>query len=265
MARSRLSTGRLAALLVALASCVGTALREATPPSTGQHLIGRVVTTDGRPIEGATLEARTYAGRGLAVTLAKELDADGTVVARATSDSDGRFALSIAVRGAVDVLVSKRGLANSVLEARLPGDELECVLAEPATLTGVVRERTRGTPIAGASVDLFPIVEWFPRSRAHATMTASDGSFRFADLPPGAVRAQVRAPGFSHAAAGRYVELHANARSTVDFELTRCPSARVRVVDHTSGKSIVGATIGAFTATSRAITDADGWATVVGD
>lgn len=276
MARSRGLRWWLATLIVAAAGCASEARRVAPSDSTRESaanapvdariptLSGRVTTPDGAPIEGAEVEARTYAGRGLAELIAKELDPLGTVAASARSDTDGRFALPIDVRGTVDVLVSKPGLASVVLEARLPGDELACVLEKPATLAGRVVESDGGAPIAGARIDLYPHVGAFPRSRAHATTSAVDGSFEFVGLPPGVVRAMARASAHTTTGAGVIVELRAGERASVELKVARGVSARVRVIESVNRAPIEGANVGLFGEPDDTRTDAQGFATLVG-
>lgn len=283
MARTRGLGWWLATLIVAGASCVSDApleaprdapsdspLRSATEAPTEvagdaqlPTLSGRVTTPDGAPVEGAELEARTYAGRGLAELIAKEFDPHGTVVASARSDADGRFTLPIDVRGAVDLLVSKPGFARAVLEARLPGDELACVLAKPATLAGRVVEVDGGAPIAGARIDLYPLIGDFPRSRAHATTSASDGSFELTGLPPGAVRVLARAAAHTTTGAGVAIEVQPGERAVVDFQLARGKSTRVRVEERATGAPIADATLELLGSPERATTDAAGRATLV--
>src|ERR1700758_2267090 len=71
---------------------------------------------------------------------------------------------------------------------------IPCVLAqqtasEPVELRGKVVNSVTGEPVAGALVQIYA-------SERKAQFTASDGTFAFADLPPGSYSPVARKPGF---------------------------------------------------------------------
>jgi EmrB/QacA subfamily drug resistance transporter len=159
------------------------------PPARLPALGGRVTDPVGRVVS-AVLTLTTAGGRQ---------------VARARTDSDGRFALD-AGPGAYLLLVTAPGLEPSVREIRLNGEPVtaDTTLSGTAGLSGVVSGGFG--PVAGARVTLLD-QEGEVR---HATTTDTDGRYRFADVRSGeyTVIASGHPPTTSslHIAAGDHVQ-----------------------------------------------------------
>ena len=206
----------------------------------GATIVGRVVTTAGQPIADARIRA-----------------SGGEVTQRryATSTADGRFELDGARRVAVQTLVvsatgfGRTHLDVSVLDVErfdvqdvvLPsGRAVEGVVLGPdgvpvsdvtVTLQGANRDRGRLLP-SGAKAPNDAFVD------RQTTRTDTQGTFRFADLPPATYEVEVSPRG--RRGILRPIELGATADLRgVEFRLAGSRRLRVRVHD-TAGRPLVG-------------------------
>ena len=121
------------------------------PPDTGISgtIRGRLVDTRGAPIadEPVDLLGRRDAWQG-----ARPRDAIHDVVDRTRSDADGRFELGARAGAMHDVLAGGRRHPRRRIVPVAAGTELEIVLSDPHTLTGLVLAQETGWPVPGARV-----------------------------------------------------------------------------------------------------------------
>lgn len=143
-------------------------------PETGMPLLtvtGRVLTPDGEPVGGATVEAWEFGG---------------SVAASDTSAVDGVYTLRMVRRGSF--LLRARdplpgGLVSPVSSPLFPNrpvmSGMDIVLVEPVTVRGRVLDR-RQQPIAGATVRATDAIRTVLAPEA---LTGEDGRYELAGLP----------------------------------------------------------------------------------
>jgi protocatechuate 3,4-dioxygenase beta subunit len=197
----------------------------------GAEASGRVVDTDGQPVEGA--QVRLHASRS-ATNRDDWRDPERFLSLQILTGPDGRFLYRNLAPGGYDLQVLREGLAPRLIRlevsARARSVGVGDFRLEPgAVIAGRVTDE-EDRPVAGAQVGLTS-----DTSNPMATdgqkpvETAADGSFRLESLPPGArVVLWVQAPGFVRGS-GRSVE--APTSYPVQIALQRDRSLAVRVVD----------------------------------
>ena len=144
----------------------------------GARLAGRVIHShDRQPVRGARV-----------VMLDPQLT--GGV---AVTDAAGAFEFAPLARTPVTLTVEKAGFQQVTVGPHLPKEESLTVALPPLPslqLTGLVRSRAKGRPIAGAVVRLISRGQQLQR-----TLTGADGRFRMAAVPEQA-RMSIAAEGF---------------------------------------------------------------------
>ena len=152
------------------------------------------------------------------------------------ADIDGEHVLRGVPRGTLTVSASAPGLADGTARVVSEGTgELACVvrLPEPGAVEGEVRDATTREPIANALV------------MAHglgAVRTGEDGSFRLADLSPGASSYGLGAFADGYAPAYRYLKIASGRTERIAFLLDGTLRVFGRVVDD-AGVGLPGAVV----------------------
>ncbi len=169
----------------------------------GRAAAGRVVDAAGKPVAGA--EVRLLPAASDDLRIARE------TTVRALTDAAGAFRIDRLSPGAFDLRARAQGFAPTLVRrVSLPAgtaaaDLGTLVLQRGATLDGRVVDGA-GNPLAGATVQLTPpsgLSVWdLPlegEPGGWEQVTASDGAFSFAGLPPAGTTVTLRAvhPGFT--------------------------------------------------------------------
>jgi len=163
----------------------------AAPRDLRRRVVGRVVDRGGRPVEGASV--RLDLGAVLALADEHDLPVGLALEDEATTDAEGRFALTEPPRGRLRLSVRAAGYAPLVQRSlTLPPEgehdlgDLE--LAEGALLSGRVVDAA-GRPVEGARLFDAHGQEGFVttgmRSARPLAVTLADGSFRVESLACG--------------------------------------------------------------------------------
>jgi len=142
----------------------------------GGCLTGLVQTSDGATVNGATVEVRREAESGGS---AGRLE--GELLARSGTNSLGRFRVTLAERGPVEVGVSAPGYANSVQSCVQAGQDLLVLMYECASLEVIARGPI-GEPVTSAQVDVRVATIGGGSCRSFK-ITNESGSATFDDLP----------------------------------------------------------------------------------
>lgn len=155
---------------------------------------------------------------------------DETQVARARTAPDGTFVLGPLERGFMTVVAEhpERGVASGDGQ---PGDFLELWLQPGAGVTGTVRARDGGQPLAGASVHV---------GRSVAT-TDAEGRYSFRNLPPPVWQIIAVADGYRQAR--RSLTIGPGDTRALDFALERGATLAGLVTDAQTGAPIAGAVV----------------------
>lgn len=172
----------------------------------GASIRGRVVDTEGRPVEGARLSGGT------------------SLVEDALTDAEGRFSCTVAP-GTLELLASAKGYSASLpLELTLgEGEQLAdvvLVLRPTCTLFARVRD-TSGVPIHGATVGLMEQLtnKVSLRGRFSDSETDARGVATLEGIPAGHFTLCAEAPGFHRTEQKSYLE--PGPPLTLDVVLTR--------------------------------------------
>lgn len=144
----------------------------------------------------------------------------------AVIDAEGRFALDGLEPGPAQVIVSAPSHAPSAPEpvaipASGPPASVAIWLSPPAALTGLVRDRASGQPIAGAEVEAEGLAERFAilpvRQRA---ITGASGAFALSGLPEGRVSLFAQAEGHHARIVGGVVLREGETAGPLTVDLT---------------------------------------------
>lgn len=214
----------------------------------GAALAGRVQDPAGRPVGGARVLAGCEAPSGERQQLL------------ATSAADGSYRIGGLQPGTLSrVRVTAPGFVPAEVDDS--GRELvagkttrfDLILVRGGVLEGVVRAPS-GRGLAGAEVRARAEPPTPGLAGAERAVTDAGGHYRMTEVPPGAGRVQVAAPGWyqPHPGRDRYVMSGSAPRQRVDVTLARGVPVAGRVVD-ASGHPVAGATV---TVAGRPIT---GW------
>ncbi|RKH30374.1 hypothetical protein D7Y13_13460 [Corallococcus praedator] len=176
-------------------------------------------------IEGFVMDAQ-----GLPAANA-EVQVDGNAEPGMTTGAQGGFSLE--VEPGAHALSARRGEESGVLDApvvSIAGSTVRDVrirLGPGAQLEGRVVERSSGTPVAGARIDILVSGEDGEAGRA---LSDAEGHFRIRGLVPGSYDARVSATGF--ASTVRYgLTVGAGERFPVDLMLSRTGAVEGQVRD----------------------------------
>lgn len=231
----------LARLIAPLALALPAAAQPLRDP-----LLGTVTAPDGRPVEGAVVEAWRAAGRGTGLLdLAYKNDFRRVEVTR--TGRDGRFALQLPVGLSCRIVVDHAPFAVWRRDDCIPGEDLTVALAEPAVVAGALT-------LADGSPATASLRAWNPHTSDELFRGRTDdaGRFRFARVAPGPMRLEIapdRAPGPKW--------LDAPLASGQTFEHTVQLERGVRLVGRVVGEdgaAIAGARIGEGWTMFRAVT-----------
>jgi hypothetical protein len=152
-------------------------------------ILGRVVDVAGKPVPDAKVEIKSW-GRVYSLSWS------------AGTDADGRFAWPDAPAGEVTFVISKRGYMTLKRVILSPADaEHEITLPPPLHITGTIRDRETGKPIADARLvpgsyghPNNPSPSWTPRE----TRPCTDGRYEVTfDEYQGLLAFRIDAPGYA--------------------------------------------------------------------
>jgi carboxypeptidase family protein len=159
----------------------------------GAELRGRIVGDGGKPVAHAVIRV-----------LPEGPDAPRAVeTTRAESGNDGGFEAAGLTGALFRVRVEAKGYAPLTLPQTPAGASLKLRLLRGAKLSGVVRDRASGAPIAGAT-----ILAWekgadaFGEDAYRKATSGKDGRFVVEDLPTGKATVAARAAGHAPAKSG---------------------------------------------------------------
>ncbi len=204
------------------------------PIALGAYLRGVVVDEDGTPVEGAQITARVQSSPGHEQLFS-------------TSENGGRFVMRGAVAGQEFLLHAASGQRRSepygpvsVQDPGVDGIELRLSLDASGSIEGLVVD-TRGNPVEGARV----MAQGMEDRISQQDMSAADGSFMLASLPPGEYRLEYMYEGDWERRKDKRLTLEeGEARTGLRLELDERPNAAVsgQVVD-TDGRGIANARV----------------------
>jgi protocatechuate 3,4-dioxygenase beta subunit len=210
---------KLAALLLLLAALPLPAFQapaarpapKPTPGPTPPALEGVVKGSDGRPIQGALVIARS------SVDFAEPPLSTNT-------DASGRFRLTVRRAAPYTVRVEARGLAGRTIEKARPGAPIEAVLSRGAVLEGTVRDGVTGQLVAQAQVEAREesalSLPWDTTAGIAQTLSDAKGRFRLEGLGSGPQTVWARTKGYGSgpkmgALPGRPIDLYLFPGSTL--------------------------------------------------
>ena len=199
------------------------------------ELSGRVVTEDRRPVPAALVEARQTHGWAY----------DGTTVAQALTDADGRFRFDDLDPSPHQLSARAEGYTPALLRRVLPGGpDAQIVLSAGGRLRGCVHDGDTGAPVAPFTVLVYDARD---RQRSlpdqQASVADASGCFTLDALPPGAVDMVVLAPRYAPAQVTG-VEVPTPPREgQVEITLAAGGVITGQVRDERSGEPIAGAWI----------------------
>jgi hypothetical protein len=198
-------------------------------------IAGRVVDAQGRPVEGALVQARADDRRALP---GRERHPSGS----ATSDADGAF--TIEDLDEVDHEVTARGPGRASASGVRPGARgLELRLALGGAIEGVVRDAASGRPVAGFVVELLERRGALERaSVATATFFDPDGRYRLDGIASGDYLVTAVAAGRAPSPEAR-ATVAAGEATRVDLALAAGARLRGRVIEAEGGAPIAGARV----------------------
>ncbi len=152
----------------------------------------------------------------------------------------------------------KNPLDATLVKLVEPNDtpEINFSLASTSAITGIVKNETDGSPIAGATVTvrtLLSDISLRPVKFLHTAKTNEQGEYTVS-LAPGFYLVYCKAEGFnaewfenaSDPASATPVEVKAAEHSVVNFDLLPLGSISGKVVDQLTGAAIAGAKVNAF-------------------
>ncbi|MGW7526028.1 MFS transporter [Streptomyces sp. NPDC054783] len=187
----------------------------------------------GAPSYGVRGRVLDGAGAPLPQAVITLIDVNGRQLARAVSDADGAYAMSVTGPGTY-VLIGAAGARQPQAVTVLVGEEpVTCDLALSGTvaLTGTVLDAVEGHPLPGAL-----LVATDVRGEVVSSGTsAADGAFVLADLVPGSYTLVVNAPG--HRPAALPVDVAPGGAKACEIRLE--PGARLHgVVSTATGRPL---------------------------
>ena len=207
-------------------------------PAAPEAISGRVVDPDGRPVEGALLEATFL----WAPKREQSLHAD----AQALSDSAGRFTLRDLDPGFYLLVASREGFAPTRRgRVRTGTSDLELRLSPGGRLEGQVRDRRTGRPVAP-----FTVVVRLRRGplrlvpAASASVVDPAGRYALSNLAPGPAVVTVVSP--SHAPSADVdvtIPAPPAGPAVVDFDLPSGGRLTGRITERGSGRPLPGASV----------------------
>ncbi len=213
--------------------------------------------TAGRSIVGRVLDAAEAVVRGATVAVT---DTAGLQVARATVDSDGRYAIPMLLAGVYTAIASAPGFGPQAQTVRVPEGHTvtrDFALASGVVLSGAVRSDDGAVPALLMVTDQSGVV-------VARTQADQNGTFRILGLDPGTVAVTATAPGFQPAS--QLVAVGGEAE-TLDIVLLAVGGVEghVRTAD---GRPLPGATVSAIgpdqTLIASVVTDHSGFYRIEG-
>lgn len=162
----------------------------------GGVIVGRVLSSDGEPIQGAAIETHdeTWSSDPFGLMLADSGIGDATETSTRTG-ADGSFRLDSLKAAGYQLRIRHRDHASkTVTELTLgEGEELrvpDVRLPRGATISGTVLGPT-GTPLASAQVQVVPMVAGVDVMR---TQAGSDGKYTLKNVPAGRYKISAQRP-----------------------------------------------------------------------
>lgn len=186
-------------------------------------LVGRVVTSDGKPVDGARVVARVEPSE-----LPRHVTSGW-----AYSDRDGRFRIEALAPGAFELMASAGDIGSATLAVvarpTTTSREFTLVLSRAPTARVSGHVVSKGVPVGGVEVRAVP---------GESTLSRADGSFVFERLGYGVTRFFV-SPNYAEVAAQINI-----ARPVVDDVRIEAPAA-ARIHGHVTrdGKPVAGAAV----------------------
>ncbi len=170
--------------IVALIVASGLAGAQTAPAP--RILQGRVLGPDGKPVAHAIVRILPDPVPASAATSPPR---------RFETAEDGSFLVKELAGSAFTVRIGAKGLAPVTRKRVVPGAPIEVKLDKGLTLAGFVREVTTRQPVAGATVRAWDAqAAAFGDDAASLATSGADGRFVVADLPPGSVDVEAKAP-----------------------------------------------------------------------
>ncbi len=203
-------------------------------------LRGRVVDSRNRPVSGALVTAVRGVASG-ADRFDPEARKDEREVARAGCDPDGRFELRLASGRPHELRASAAGFAATIVPDVTSGQSPTIVLQHGAILSGLVRRKEGGAPVADAHVLLFRDVDRPPEWEGR---TDASGQYVAQNLRSGALQLCV----FPSQQSRRRIDLVLSEGETRTLDISLAAGAAVtgEVKDAQTGAPIAGAEVSSF-------------------
>ena len=216
-------------------------------------LHGVVVNPDGTPCVAALVRvlANQFDGPQALFTQSE----GSTELARAVTDTRGRYRVPLARGRLYDVAVGAPGLGRALRSRCLAGERVDFVLQRGFDLSG--RILVEGEPVPGATVTIGPATQYFagPEFALEVLHSDAEGRFHCSALAPRSYRIGVECAGFVAPWPERLELVDRDLQH--DVQLARGRVVHGRVTDASSGEPLVGITIEAGVTGTSARTTTD--------
>jgi hypothetical protein len=225
-------------------------------------LSGLVVTSGGAPVAGAQVRVSLCEARDMGSSLDRGHNAEEVLVATATTNANGEFALAHRRGVPLDLRVRAEGYAEQELVNRFAGEHVVIVLGRGSSIFGRVYDATDEAGVAGAKIAAGRIGVRFQGERKVQALTDEAGNYRIDGLPPGAYELSVVSREHHPRQLPEEMErvdLRGGESVRLDMALERGVTLRGRVTDALDRSPIEGAEVSDnWTYERRVTTDADG-------
>ena len=212
----------------------------------GDSVTGTVFDPRGRRVDGAVVRsgpAMSKLGEGIFVPSGFGGDFN-TLHPEAITRKDGTFVLSGIPIGEFSVVASHSSWGPSEAMNLMQGQsDLQIELRSSTGVAGRVID-DQGEPVAGAKISALSLFGFSPGEGALGeAISGPDGGFQIDGLPPGRVRLNASAAGFTSSAMGRGIQLtEGEINDGVELTLTAAALIRGTVIDE-DGAPVANATV----------------------
>lgn len=155
------------------------------------EITGRVLTTAGEPLDGASVRVVVPRTRQWPLLFFEPVAEADVPLAETRTDAQGEFRVHAASDHVLDVYAEVEGYATEKRPGVYAGGRVELVLARAAALVGRVTRTSDGTPVEGARLLLEEGVMSLPGRVERRATTDARGEYRFDGLDPGWYHASV--------------------------------------------------------------------------